>query len=89
MEAAGGGNYGAEGVSACSMACTTSGDSGVVREPKRATTRPVRSIRNLLKFHVIAPLQLVVVAGSVSQRYSGCWPSPLTTIRANIGKVTP
>ena len=30
--------------------------SGVVREPNRATTRPVLSMRNLVKFQAIRPV---------------------------------
>jgi len=40
---------------AFSIASISLGSSGVVREPKRAISLPLRSIRNLLKFQEMAP----------------------------------
>lgn len=42
-------------VSAFSMAATTCGESGVTSGSKRATIFPLRSTRNLVKFHLISP----------------------------------
>ena len=47
--------YLGDGPRAASTAWIIFGLSGLTREPKRATTRPSRPTRNLLKFHVMRP----------------------------------
>src|SRR5262245_11467596 len=56
---------------ACSIACTTFGLSGSSLLPKRATTFPERSTRNLLKFHEMEPLNSGFVSLPVRNLYSG------------------
>ena len=56
------------------MRATSSGASGSVPAPKRATTRPRRSSRYLLKFHSGAP------AAAVRRRKSGLARLPTTVV---------
>ncbi|MNT45326.1 hypothetical protein D3C72_1819050 [compost metagenome] len=49
---------------------------------------PSRRTRNLVKFHLIPCVPSTPRFSVVSQRYSGCASSPLTSILANIGKLT-
>src|SRR4051812_9773537 len=48
--------------SACSIAAVTCAESGVTSGSKRETTLPLRSTRNLVKFHLISPEFLGSVA---------------------------
>lgn len=51
--------------SSASIALSTSGSSGLVRGAKRATTSPLRPIRNFSKFQVILPAPLGLVSRAV------------------------
>ena len=55
---------------------------------KRAITSPFRLTRNLLKFHLISPANLGLVASLVRNSKSGSIPLPLTTIFEKSGKLT-
>ena len=57
--------------SASSMALMTSGFCGSVLESNLLMILPLRSIRNLLKFHVMPPANLGLVLFSVRNLYSG------------------
>src|SRR3954470_17418088 len=61
-------------------------DSGLVVGACRATTRPPRSIRNLVKFHLIDEPSRPDFS-LLRYLYSGCALSPLTSIFSNIGKL--
>src|SRR5271170_4357873 len=71
-----------------STAAITSGDSGVTLGSKRATGLPLRSKRNLVKFHLISPPSFGSVDLSVRKTYSGVLSSPTTDTLAIIGKLT-
>src|SRR4029077_10473970 len=60
---------------------------GVVVGACRATTLPLRSTRNLVKFHLIDGPSMPDFS-LFRYWYSGCTRKPLTSILANIGKVT-
>src|SRR5262249_13252480 len=46
--------------------------AGLRTEPKRSTTRPCRSSRNFVKFHLMRSLPSIPRALFLSQRYNGC-----------------
>src|SRR3954470_15435302 len=74
--------------SAFSTAPVSCGESGVVLLAKRAMTLPLRSTRNLAKFHSTSPAKSSPALPSVRNLYSGCLSSPFTLIFDIIGKVT-
>src|SRR5690606_26854607 len=71
-----------------SIADVTASLSGVSFELNRATTLPLRSTRNLLKFQVISPPNSPFVFLSVRNLYNGSISWPLADIFATLGKVT-
>ena len=64
-------------------------DSGVAFGAERSTTLPLRSTRNVVKFHLMAFVPSRPGAFSYRRTKSGCASGPLTSILACIGKVTP
>src|SRR5580658_9431910 len=70
------------------MAAVTSGESGLTAGSKRAMGLPLRSKRNLVKFHWISPPYLGSSDLSVRNWYSGVLSSPLTESLDIIGKET-
>jgi len=76
-------------VSSLSMIATTAGSFGFVPDPNRATTVPLRSIRNFSKFQPILPAPLGLVSSDVRNLYSSQAFSPFTSTLANMSNVTP
>src|SRR3954463_10934240 len=74
--------------SACSMTAVTSAESGVVAGSKRETTLPLRSTRNLVKFHLISPAVFGLGAVLVRYLYSGVVSSPFTDTLDIMGNET-
>ena len=70
------------------MAATSSGASGSTPGRKRRMV-PSGDTRNFSKFHWMSPASPSASATSVSSAYSGCRPSPFTSIFSNSGKDTP
>src|SRR5262249_52282186 len=58
-----------------SIASVTSLESGVTAGSNRCTTLPLRSTRNLVKFHLISPDRPAPVS-FVRYPYSGAWSAP-------------
>src|SRR5208283_2762950 len=76
-------------LSSVSMALVTSADSGSTFDSKRATISPLRPIKNLVKFHLISPLNLGSVSLEVRYLYSGTCSAPLTGTLLSISNLTP
>src|SRR6202049_5347123 len=74
---------------AASTAETRPPESGSTSGSNRWITLPLRSTRNLVKFHWISPPVLGLVLASVRNWYRGALSAPFTEILENIGKVTP
>src|SRR5437879_231441 len=74
--------------SAFSMAATICGESGVTSGSNRATTLPLRSNRNFVKFHLISPPVVGFADESVRYWYSGVMSDPFTETFDIIGNCT-
>src|SRR5215467_7445593 len=74
-------------LSCISIGAVTSFESGVTSGSKRWITLPLRSTRNLVKFHLMSPVTPVPVCW-VRYVYRGAWSAPFTEILENIGKLT-